>query len=194
MRLNLGCGGDIRPGYVNVDFRQLTGVDQVVDLSVFPWPYQDSSVDEILMLDFLEHFPYRQTERILLECFRIMADDGTVVIQVPAGEQLARAFIGCGEYFCNSCGHDMLLRKGGPNSHFCPKCQQTADEISAAAMRRMYGGQDFPGNFHHVLFTRDSLEYACREAGLELLLEEEAEHQALNWNMRFCFKKGDPWQ
>ena len=32
-RLNLGCGNDIREGYVNIDSRKLPGVDKVLDLN-----------------------------------------------------------------------------------------------------------------------------------------------------------------
>src|SRR5690606_40430558 len=54
MKLNLGCGFDIRPGYLNVDFRDMRNIPppselnefggeaqfQIVDLSTFPWPFR----------------------------------------------------------------------------------------------------------------------------------------------------------
>lgn len=190
MKLNLGCGDDIRPGYVNVDFRKLQGVSQVVDLSVFPWPFKDESAEEILMLDFLEHFPYRDTSRLLLECYRTLTAEGTVVVQVPDGGHLTQALGQLGEYLCNRCGYKVDDRVIAGR---CPQCSQTLSEISEAAMRRLYGGQDYPGNFHQTCFTEPSLVRKAEEAGLTLVGFEEIEHQYKNWNFKARFKRGDIW-
>ncbi len=201
MKLNLGCGTDIRDGYVNVDFRKTHSSVMQVDLSQFPWPFEDGSADEILMLDFLEHFPYSQTKLILLECYRILNAEGTVVIQVPDGVHLARALAQEGDYTCNRCENSMFestpsnCRNGdGPIQHMiCPTCKQSADDVSEAAMRRMYGGQDYPGNYHQVCFTEKSLVGKAKLCGLQLTQFEEIGHQWVNWNFKARFKKGDLW-
>ena len=51
MRLNLGCGRDVREGYVNVDSLRLSGVDVVTDLFKMPWPWDDCSVDDSSVFD-----------------------------------------------------------------------------------------------------------------------------------------------
>lgn len=201
MKLNLGCGTDIRDGYVNVDFRQTHPSVVQVDLSKFPWPFEDDSADEILMLDFLEHFPYAQTKLILLECYRLLKMDGTLVVQVPDGVHLARALMQEGYYTCNRCELPMWEptpsnpRHGdGPIQHStCPNCQQSADDISEAAMRRLYGGQDYAGNYHQTCFTEKSLVEKAKPCGLELVDFEEIPHQWVNWNFKARFKKVDLW-
>jgi SAM-dependent methyltransferase len=193
MKLNLGCGTDIKPGYTNVDFRATHPSVLQVDLSTFPWPFEDGSADEILMLDFLEHFPYGSTPFILLECFRILTADGTVVIQVPDGDHLARAFAGIGEFTCNRCENNMPLPTATDYDDVCKNCGQTAAEIAEAAMRRMYGGQDYVGNYHQTLFTMNSLLKKAKDCGLELVGYEEERHQFLNWNFKARFKKADLW-
>lgn len=187
MKLNLGCGDDVKPGYTNVDFRQTDPSVVQVDLSKFPWPFEDESADEIMMLDFLEHFPYAITPSILLECQRVLKPEGTVVIQVPDAEHLMKALTCSGEYLCNRCGHEMK------NDLSCLGCGQSQREISEAAMRRLYGGQDFPGNFHHTCFTEISLMQKTRSCGLILVEFEEVDHQYANWNFKARFKKGDLW-
>ena len=47
MKLNLGCGSQIVDGWVNAD--KFGTPDQVFDLESFPWPWPDSSADEILL-------------------------------------------------------------------------------------------------------------------------------------------------
>lgn len=198
MRLNLGCGDDIRDGYVNVDQRRTHPSVYECDLSKFPWPWATGVADEIMMLDFLEHFPYRDTDRILLECFRVLKAGGELVVQVPDGEHLTRALTQDGRYLCNRCGESMfgLIGDGDPveqNYAECPKCKQSAEDIADAAMRRLYGGQDYPGNFHHTVFTQRSLRSKARMSGFELIGYEETTHQYANWNFKARFVKGDIW-
>jgi SAM-dependent methyltransferase len=88
MRLNLGCGHDFKEGYVNCDnwsTNQPSGnlISQVkyVDLLQFPWPFEDNSVDEILMLQVLEHLP--DTYAVMREVKRILKSGGFVHGKVP---------------------------------------------------------------------------------------------------------------
>jgi SAM-dependent methyltransferase len=80
-RLNVGCGHDIRSGWVNLDVAALAGVDVVHDLDRTPWPFADASFDTIIMINVLEHLP--DTVRIMEELHRISADRGRVTIRVP---------------------------------------------------------------------------------------------------------------
>ncbi len=61
MKLNLGCGGKILPGFVNVDKCALQGVNEVVDLFTVPWPWRESSIDEIQSSHLIEHIPHQQS-------------------------------------------------------------------------------------------------------------------------------------
>lgn len=191
MRLNLGCGNDIKNGYVNVDIRKTHPEVMIADLSVLPWPFEDGSADEILMLDFLEHFPWALTDRMLLECNRVLKPEGTLVVQVPDATHLARALTSQGEYLCNRCGYEMDDYRSVSGK--CGQCGQTVSEISEAAMKRLYGGQDYPGNFHQTCFTTVSLARKAKDCGLIFIDTEEDEHQYKNWNFKMRFKRGDVW-
>lgn len=85
MRLNLGCGGKITPGWLNVDKFPTCNPDQVVDLERFPWPWPDDSVDEVRMHHVLEHLG-AQTEiylGIIKELYRVCRDNAAIHIIVP---------------------------------------------------------------------------------------------------------------
>ena len=55
LKLNLGCGSEIYPGYVNIDKVALPGTDFVWDLEKTPLPFKDNSVFEIRAEHILEH-------------------------------------------------------------------------------------------------------------------------------------------
>ncbi|MCD4499739.1 class I SAM-dependent methyltransferase [Chromobacterium vaccinii] len=85
LKLNLGCGHDKRPGFINVDSQAACQPDQVVDLERFPWPWADASVDEIVMSHVLEHLG-ADTDTylgIIKELYRVCAPDALVAITVP---------------------------------------------------------------------------------------------------------------
>jgi predicted SAM-dependent methyltransferase len=79
-RLNIGCGLDIRSGYINMDCSDLSGVDVVHDISNLPLPFKDDSFDEIVCKDILEHVDYI---KILRDIHRILKPDCNLYIRVP---------------------------------------------------------------------------------------------------------------
>lgn len=85
MKLNLGCGSKILKGYVNVDKFDLYDVDKVHDLEVFPYPFEDDSVDEILLSHVLEHIGHSPDvfNKIVQEFYRICKNGALVDIRVP---------------------------------------------------------------------------------------------------------------
>ena len=79
-RLNLGCGTDIRSGWVNLDVAALPGVDVVHDLDELPLPFEDASFDAIAAKDVLEHLDWIP---VLRELHRILRPGGRVAVMSP---------------------------------------------------------------------------------------------------------------
>ena len=82
LKLNLGCGRDIKSGWTNVDSRKFDGVDIVADLSQ-PWPWADESVEEIHLSHVLEHFTADQRVHIANEIYRVLITGGKATIITP---------------------------------------------------------------------------------------------------------------
>ena len=83
LKLNLGCGKDIRKGWVNIDRFPGEGVDMVLDLEASKLPFPDDSVEEVLASHILEHL--LRWEDLLLEIRRVLRPGGKLTIRVPYG-------------------------------------------------------------------------------------------------------------
>lgn len=79
-KLHLGCGHDIRPGWINLDSANLPGVNVVHDIENIPWPFETGSIDRITAHQLLEHVEYIP---VLREAHRILKKGGVFDIAVP---------------------------------------------------------------------------------------------------------------
>ncbi len=89
LRLDLACGQNKAEGFWGVDYADAEGVDQVVDLEQFPWPWEDSTVEEIHSSHYVEHTPmYRPDGRdgliaFMDECWRVLEPGGRLRLVHP---------------------------------------------------------------------------------------------------------------
>lgn len=86
-RLNIGCGHVALDGYVNVDGRELPGVDIVADVTGLP--FDPGTVREIFSSHLVEHFPQEQLRRSLLPYWKsLLMPQGVLRAVVPDGEAM----------------------------------------------------------------------------------------------------------
>lgn len=78
--LNLGCGTDIKKDCINIDIAQNEGVDLIHDLNRIPYPFEDNSIDYIIMNDIIEHLD--KPADVLMECWRLLKEGGKCIIRV----------------------------------------------------------------------------------------------------------------
>lgn len=80
-KVNLGCGNDATPDYLNVDIRENTLADVVADVRKLP--FSDGRFDEVFSCDCLEHISHRDTHDTLTEWVRVLSIGGKITIIVP---------------------------------------------------------------------------------------------------------------
>jgi hypothetical protein len=80
LKLDLGCGGNRREGYLGVDRIPGGKVDLVLDLvartssGVFrPWPWKDNSVGRVHCSHMLEHLDQEERAHFVRELYRVLA-------------------------------------------------------------------------------------------------------------------------
>lgn len=81
MKLNLGAGRDIRPGWVNIDIRPLPGIDVVADVRRLP--LADGVAEEIVASDVIEHIPPADIPLTVREWRRVLREGGRLFIRTP---------------------------------------------------------------------------------------------------------------
>jgi SAM-dependent methyltransferase len=85
VRLNLGCGDKILPGYVNVDVaasRNGAQPDVLCDLHDLS-AFASGTADEILSVHVVEHFWRWEVEAILAEWVRVLKPGGRMIVECP---------------------------------------------------------------------------------------------------------------
>lgn len=134
-RLNLGCGFDLREGYLNVDFQDHHHPDLVADVRRLPM-LQTGFYDELLAIDVLEHLPRSDTATCLDEWHRLLRPGGRIEVQTPD-------VVACGR----------LLRR-----------QDTVADHQQL-IHQLWGTQAYTGDFHLAGFTDLVLIAALTESG-----------------------------
>jgi predicted SAM-dependent methyltransferase len=98
MKLNIGSHSVKLDGFLNVDIEPFDGVDVVCDITQVPWKFKfinegenvspmpfsgENFVDEIVMVEVLEHISFHDTDKVLKEIYRVLKPGGKIHIQVP---------------------------------------------------------------------------------------------------------------
>ena len=122
LKLNLGCGNDIRDGYVNIDIRnELNNSVLVGDITNLQ--YAENSVDEILALDVYEHISHRRSLHVLQHWSDILKPSGKLILRSPS--------------------LDVIIEKYYNTA-------KTASQIKRV-IEIIFGGQDYPENSHFTI-------------------------------------------
>jgi SAM-dependent methyltransferase len=79
--LDVGCGVNKYPGAIGVDRNGDTAADVICDLDRFPYPFRDSTFDEIRVVHVIEHVA--DVMRTMEEFHRLLRAGGSVYIATP---------------------------------------------------------------------------------------------------------------
>jgi predicted SAM-dependent methyltransferase len=167
LTLNVGCGMRTFREYpkghkcINYDKRPLSNVDRTGDVRELPW--QDNFFDYILASDIIEHFPIKETEDVLREWLRVLKPAGVIEFRLPNLEAICKDYV----------------KRIGEN-------RGTGEPMAHYFSWLLYGGQDYPGNFHYVGFDRRLFKYMCEKVGMV-----EISWKAEGYNMITKYRRND---
>ena len=79
--LNLGCEMKYTEGFTNVD--KYINHPSIVNYDMYKLPYSDNTIELLYSSHFLEHLPIRYAKMALMEWYRVLKQDGKLVLLVP---------------------------------------------------------------------------------------------------------------
>jgi len=110
LKVQLGCGSEMRPGWVNIDLK--FGSSLALDLNEHPdtvlirhdlrrgLPLEEGSCDYVYSSHFFEHLEYRYGSGLMRDCYRVLRPGGTFRIVLPnTREGWGQYLRGNNEYF-----------------------------------------------------------------------------------------------
>lgn len=136
-RMNVGCGYDVRAGYLNVDLQPKHSPDLVADATHLPM-LPSGYFEEILAQDVLEHFERARTQPALDEWNRLLEEDGTLILRVPSL-------------------FDLFEMLSAP--------ERRGFEAAQEVVHLLYGTQAYTGDYHLTSFTPELLDGYLSRAG-----------------------------
>lgn len=88
IKLNIGCGNDIRSGYVNIEGNEdvkgadiYAVIDGAIDLIISP-AYKEK-ITEIVAYDFVEHLQRSNACEFIQSCYRYLKVGGILSLRLP---------------------------------------------------------------------------------------------------------------
>jgi predicted SAM-dependent methyltransferase len=107
LKINLGCGHDIKKGWLNIDLRVPSiGSDLCRETGLISYdlrlglPLENHSCSFIYSSHFFEHLEFRHGLKLMTDCHRVLKTGGTFRLALPDYRRIFRAYIqGNCEYF-----------------------------------------------------------------------------------------------
>jgi len=97
LRLNIGCGPNPLPGWVNVDVARGPGIDVVWDLRYgLPFPAESCAV--VFGEHVIEHMPKEAAEALAREARRVLQPGGVLRLSTPDAGRYLRSYAGDREF------------------------------------------------------------------------------------------------
>jgi len=153
MKLNLGCGKNLKDGYINIDV--VPQLPSVVKSDIKKLSYGDNTIDEIYLSMVLEHIDNSDVRTALKEWNRVLKKGGKIVIIVPNIIGAVKAYL-----------ENRLVTHAFPNPPF-------EDKALEVLFQMVYGRADiFGGNEymqHRTGFSYKRLERFLNDCGFEIV-------------------------
>lgn len=145
MKLHLGCGKNIKEGYINID--GFVKGKNITNMDILNMTYPNNSVDEILAEHLFEHIPFKDEERLFKECFRLLKKGGKLIVETPDMEWLCKQFLEAKDEF------NSFYQVGAVDHYFGHG--KSIEYRWGMITTHFFGNQNGGGQFHYNGYTKE---------------------------------------
>ena len=93
IKLNLGCGRNVKSGWVNVDTEERENkLDLICDLAK-EFPFKDNSCEYVYNEHFIEHLDWLAGRKFLKNCYRCLKPGGVLRLAFPDFKKVFKAYL-----------------------------------------------------------------------------------------------------
>jgi len=93
IKLHLGCGSNILPGYINIDRGARSRAENYFDADILDLKFPDNSVDEVRLHHVFEHFHRYQAVVLIYVWNNWLKEGGELIIETPDFEWCCRRYL-----------------------------------------------------------------------------------------------------
>ena len=142
LKVNLGCGGNIVKGFVNIDDFLITDNPDFLRGNAKNIPLETGTVDYLVCDQMLEHIPMADIHIVLSEIRRVLKEGAKCVIIVPDFRDAAEEWL-----------------RHNHNEGFNPLVYRFVSDP-------IYGNQNHGGEFHQTPMSAGFLHHSLNAVGL----------------------------
>jgi predicted SAM-dependent methyltransferase len=177
VKLNVGCGPDLKPGYINIDrddkeeIQRRYGIDEefqtgeiVYNFDVFDLPFLMHSVDEILCEGFLEHLSFSDESKFFKEVVRVLKPGGLLEFTVPDFDSICKQWLEAEDDFKD-------WYKLGEREHWFGQGDRSIKNKWGFLTAAIFGNQNGEGQYHLNAYTAKKIMKIMNMLGFSYQLE-----------------------
>lgn len=155
-KLEIGSGPNPQPDYVHVDVSaNFPQVDILCDVSTERIPVDSGIFEEVLANHVIEHIPWRNAPFVVKEWARVLKPGGRIFLRTPDLRFIVDRYLS-GELTPEWPGDEAAMI-------------EIYGDIGPAQWTtiKLFSGQDYPSNFHHVCYDLEMLSRLLGVCGFE---------------------------
>lgn len=145
IKIELGGGLYPEPGTINIDCIDVPMTTIKLDFTENKLPFEDATVDEVIMNHSIEHIPVKKVTFVMSELARVVKYGGKVKVRTPNLDYIIDQYL----------AHKKEMEQ--------PKDIETFEEAFGPMTPaiwvnlRLFSGQDYDSNHHFMCFNQEML-------------------------------------
>jgi len=176
IKLNIGCGGEPLPDYVNIDSddldmlrfrypsRQFDENIKIHQYDIFNLPYEDASVDEVRADSLIEHLSFVEEPKFLYEVVRVLRPGGIFCFSTTNFEEIVKLWLAADDEWKDFFRDD---DEAIAQQHWFGQYSYASKSRWGYLTAMIFGSQNGEGQLHKNCYTIGKIRGLLKRLGLD---------------------------